>query len=146
MTSGTCDTVIRLEMKEHNLCIECNPPTKPEDEWFAPLHCDSCMDANARLFTFVPLKVDESERMVSICTQFVTHHASKEGTKTELVRSPLTRVCVALPKYLERYISNDGCVLLPEYFKTRIVRMSPVDGELDEFVTVTAYVMDVCLF
>jgi hypothetical protein len=143
MTSGTCDAVMQLNMTEHDFCIECNPPTKPEDEWFAPLHCDSCRDAKTRLFTYVPLKVDESERMVSICTQFVTHHVSGDGTKTELERTPFTRVCAALPKYLERYI---GYVVLPEYFKTRIVRMSPVDGELDEFVTVTAYVLDVCLF
>lgn len=146
MTSGTCDAVMQLGMAEHGLCMECNPPTKPDDEWFAPLHCDSCQDAKTRLFAYMPLKVDESERMVSICTQFVTHHVSRDGTKTELEKTPLTRVCAALPKCLERFISYDGCVVLPEYFKTRIVRMSPVDGELDEFVTVTAYVMDVCLF
>jgi hypothetical protein len=76
----------------------------------------------------------------------VTHHVSSDGRKTEQARTPLTRVCVALPENLERYIGYDGCVVLPEYFKTRIVRMSPVDDEATEFITVTAYVLDVCLF
>ncbi len=145
MTSATSEAVMQLSMVEHDLCMECNRPTRPDDEWFAPLHCDSCKASKTRRFAYAP-KVDESERMVSICTQFVTHHVNRDGTKTELDRTPLTRVCAALPKCLERYIGYDGCVVLPEYFKTRIVRMSPVDDELDEFVTVTAYVMDVCLF
>jgi len=84
--------------------------------------------------------------MVSICTQFVRHHVSADGRKTELTRTEPTRVCAALPEYLERYIGYDGCVVLPDYFKTRIVQLSPVDGAIDEFVTTTAIVMDVCLF
>jgi hypothetical protein len=175
-TNTNTTAAMQLDMAEHDLCMECNPP-EVKDLWFAPLYCDSCKDAKTRLFAYrshsIPLppqvggnlaqcrgtdagletqclryapKVKASERMVSICTQFVTHWVSSDGRKTEQARTPLTRVCAALPEYLERYIGYDGCVVLPEYFKTRIVHMSPVDGELNEVVTVTANVMDVCLF
>ena len=139
MTSGTCDAAILLDMAEHNLCMECKPPTKPGDSWFAPLYCDLCKEAKQALFATASAPLDDNATKVVICIQNV----SGDGTKTELARTPFTRVIIALPKYLERYIGYDGCVGLPEYFKTRIVRMSPVDGELNEVVTVTANVMDV---
>lgn len=136
--------VMALELVEHDLCMECNPPSKPDDAWFAPLHCDTCKDTKRALFAC--MHPSESETNVVVCIQHVTHHVSTDGRKTELARTPLTRVCAALPKYLERYIGYDGCVVLPDYFKTRIVQLSPVDDAPGEYVTTTAIVMDVCLF
>ena len=148
MTSGTCDAVLQLSMTEHDLCMECNPPTKPGDSWFAPLYCDSCKEAKQALFATASAPLDDNVTKVVICIQNVTHMVSGDGTKTELARTPFTRVNTVLPKYQERYIAYDGCVVLPEYFKTRIVQFSPVDdaAPAGSYIVVTAYVMDVCLF
>lgn len=132
------------ELTEHDLCMECNPPTKPDEEWFTPLYCDNCKVAKCELFACLP-PID-NETNVVVCMQYVTHRVSADGHETELTRTPLTRVCAALPKYLERYIGYDGCVVLPDYFKTRIVQLSPVDDATGEYLTTTATVMDVCLF
>ena len=41
MTNATCEVIALDTMTDHGLCMECNPPYKPEDQWFAPLYCDT---------------------------------------------------------------------------------------------------------
>lgn len=122
-----------------------NPPSSPDDEWFAPQHCNTCKDAKRALFAYEYSNKSESDIKVVVNIQYVTHRVLANGRKTELARSDPKRVITTLPKNLERYIAYDGCVVLPDYFKTRTMKMIQVDGAPKEFENVTAIMTNMCL-